>query len=163
MHPCNYCKELGHWHRDCPKHKAKGKPEEANVQTVQAVSANLSPTRIYVTAEVNGEPVRCLLDSGCGWSIISADLVPNAKLTPSQYSLFAANKASLDAVGDAVISFAIDGQQFEAKVSVSEKVDELLLGSDWLEKQGATWDFASGTVTLGDECIKVHRRHRASI
>ena len=131
MHPCDYCKELGHCHRDCPKHE-----KEAKVQTVQAVSANLSPTKIYVTAEVNGEPVRFLLDSGCKQSVISADLVPNANLTPSQYSLFAANKASLDVVGDAVISFAINGQQFQADISVSDKVDEILLGSDWLEKQG---------------------------
>jgi len=88
--------------------------------------------------------------------------VPQEKLTPLQYSLFAANKASLDVVGDAVITFAfaIDGQQFEAEVSVSEKVDQFLLGSDWLEKQGATWDFTSGTVTLGDQCFKMHRRHR---
>jgi len=42
----------------------------------------MSPTKIYVTAEVNGEPVRCLLDSGCERSDISADLVPNAELTP---------------------------------------------------------------------------------
>jgi len=162
MHPCNFCNELGHWHRDCPKRKEKAK-EEANVQTLQAVSTNLSPTKIYVTAEVNGEPMRCLLDSGCKQSVISTDLVPNVKLTPSQYSLFAANKASLDVVGDAVISFAVDGHQFKADVSVSEKVDEFLLGSDRLEKQGAKWDFASGTVTLGDQCIKVHHRHRAGI
>ena len=32
--------------------------------------------------------------------------------------------------------------------------------SCWLEKQGAQWDFASGTVTLGDRWIKVHCRHR---
>ena len=140
-HPCNYCKELGHWPRDCPKRKANGKPtEEDNVQTVLAVSANLSPTKIYVTAEVNGEPVLCLLDSGCEWSAISANLVPQAKLTPSQYSLFAANKASHDVLGDTVISIAIDGHQFEADVSVSGKVDKFLLGSDWLEKQGAQWD-----------------------
>ena len=62
--------------------------------------------------------------------------MPNANLTPLQYSLFAANKASLDVVGDTVISFAIDGQQFKADVSVSEKVDEFLLGSDWLENKG---------------------------
>jgi len=43
---------------------------------------------------------------------------------------------------------------------VSNKVDEFLLRSDWLEKYGAKWDFADGTVTLGDHCIKVHRRHR---
>jgi len=163
MHPCTYCKELGHWCRDCPKRKARGQEREANVQTVLAVSANMSPTKFYVTAEVSGEPVRCLLDSGCERSVISADLVPNAKLTPSQYSLYAANKASLDVVGDSVISFVIDGQLFEADVSMSAKVDEFLLGSDWLEKQGAKWDFADGTVTLGDHCIKMHRRHRAGI
>jgi len=46
---------------------------------------------------------------------------------------------------------------------VSNKVDEFLLGSDWLEKYGAKWDFAEGTVTLGDHCIKVHRRRREGI
>jgi len=166
MHPCTYCKELGHWRRDCPKCKARGQEREANVQTVLAVSANMSPTKIYVIAEVNGELVRCLLNSGCERSVISAELVPNAELTPSQYSLYAANKASLDVVGDSVISFVIDGQSMGKtlrQMSVSAKVDEFLLGSDWLEKQGAKWDFADGTVTLGDHCIKMHRRHRASI
>jgi len=155
--PCTYCKELGHWHQDCPKRKARDQEREANVQTVLAVSANMSPTEICVTAEVNGEPVRCLLDSGCERSVISTDLVP------SQYSLYAANKASLVVIGDSVISFVIDGQHFEADVSVSAKVDEFLLGSDWLKKQGAKWDFADGTVTLGDHCIKMLRRHRAFV
>jgi len=59
--------------------------------------------KIYVTAEINGEPVRCLLDSGCERSVINADLVPNAELTPSLYSLYAANKASLDVISDTVI------------------------------------------------------------
>ena len=112
------------------------------MQTFLAVSANMSPTKIYVTAEVNGEPVRCLLDSGCERSVISADLVPNAELTHSQYT------TSLNVVGDSVIPFVIDGHNFEADVSVSNKVDEFLLGSDWLEKYGAKWDFADGTVTL---------------
>ena len=82
---------------------------------------------------------------------------------PSQYSLYAANRASLDVIGDTVISFAIHGQHFEADVSVSERVDEFLLGSDWLEKQGAKWDFTSGITTLGDRCIQVHHRQRVGI
>jgi len=107
--------------------------------------------------------VRCLLDSGCERLVISADLVPHAKLAPSQYSLYAANKASLDVVGDSVISFVIDGQLFEVDVSVLAKVDKFLLGSEWLGKQGAKWDFADGTVTSGNHCIKMHHRHRAGI
>ena len=62
-----------------------------------------------------------------------------------------------------VISFVIDGHHFEADVSVSNKVEEFLLGSDWLEKYAAKWDFADGTVTLGDHSIKVHRRRREGI
>jgi len=123
----------------------------------------MSPTKIYVTTEINGQPVKCLLDSGCERSVISADLAPNASLKPLQYTLFAANKANLDVLGDTVLPFVIDGHTFQADVSVCSKVEDFLLGSDWLEKQGAQWDFASGTVTLGDRCIKVHRRNRAGI
>jgi len=120
-HPCNYCNEFGHWRRDCPKCKNRPR-EEANVQPVLTASVNMSPTKIYVTTEVNGEPVRCLLDSGCERSVISADLAPAAKLNPSQYSLFAANKASLDVLGDTVIPFVIDGHAFEADVSVARSM-----------------------------------------
>jgi len=168
-HPCYICKELGHWRKDCPKCKNKPK-EEANVQPILSVSANMSPTKIYVTAEINGEPMRCLLDSGCEQSVIAADLAPYAKLTPSQYSLFAANRASLDVLNDSLWPvelrppfFVIDGHNFEADVFVSNKVQNFLLGSDWLKQQGAQWDFAHGTVTLGDKCITVHRRHRTGI
>jgi len=113
----------------------------------------MSPTKIYVTAEVNGEPVRCLLDSGCERSVISAGLAPKPKPTPSQYTLFAVNKASLDVLGDTVVPFVIDGHAFEADVSVCDKVEDFLLGSNWLEQQGAQWDFAKGTVTLGTNVL----------
>ena len=43
------------------------------------------------------------------------------------------------------------------------KVEDFLLGSDWLEQQGAQLDFASGTMTLGNKSMKIHRRHRTGI
>jgi len=49
-HPCTFCKELGHWCRDCPKCKAKGQAkveeEKAKVTAVLAVNAIMSPTKI---------------------------------------------------------------------------------------------------------------------
>jgi len=125
--------KLGHWRKDCPKRKDQSR-EEANVQPVLSVGTNMSPTKIYVTPEVTGEPVRCLLDSGCERSVIVAGLAPESKLTPSQYSLFVANKASLNVLGDTVIPFVTDGHAFEADVSMCDKVKDFLLGSDWLEQ-----------------------------
>jgi len=66
-HPCYICKELGHWRKDCPKRKNKPK-QEANVQPALSISTCVSPT-----AEINGEPVRCLLHSGCERSVIVAE------------------------------------------------------------------------------------------
>ena len=74
-HPRFICKELGHWRKDYAKCKNKPK-EEVKAQPVLAISANMSPTKIYITAEINGEPVKCLLDSGCERSVIAADLAP---------------------------------------------------------------------------------------
>jgi len=107
-----------------------GQGRKLAFKPVLTVSANVSPTRIYVTAEVNGQPVRCLLDSGCERSVISADLAPKANLNPSQYTLFAANKANLDVLGDTVLPFVIDGHAFKADVSMCSKVEDFLLGSD---------------------------------
>ena len=95
--------------------------------------------------------MKCLLDSGCERSVISADLAPNAKLTPSQFSLFAANRASLDVIGDTTLPFVIDGHDFEADVSVSDKVEGFLLGSDWLEKQGGPVGFCPRYGNLGGQ------------
>ena len=92
-----------------PKMRSKERVRKLQRILFCLLNASMSPTKIYVTAEVNGEPIRCLLDSGCERSVISADLVPNAELTPLQYTLYATNRANLDVLGDCVISFAIDG------------------------------------------------------
>jgi len=45
-----------------------------------------------------------------------------------------------------------------ADVSVSPAVDEMLLGSDWLASNGCRWDFAAGTVRVGDLVIRTHQK-----
>jgi len=60
--------------------------------------------------------------------------------------------------GEMDLRFEIDGNCFEANVSVSPAIDDFLLGSDWLEANGAKWDFATGTLHLGDRVIRAYRR-----
>jgi len=121
----------------------------------------VSPTRIYsiyVTAYVEGKPVQCLLDSGCERSVISRNLVPSVKLTRSKYNLTVADKARLSILVDMKLHFSVDGSKFEANVSVSPAIDSFLLCSDWLKANEAKWDFATGTLHLGDRVIRAYRR-----
>jgi len=79
-------------------------------------------------------------------------------LTRTRYSLTVADKASLPILGDTNLHFEVDGNRFEANVSVSPAIDDFLLGSDWLEANGAKWDFATGTLHLGDRVTHAYRR-----
>jgi len=102
--------------------------------------------------------MRCLLYSGCDRSVISKQFVQNVKLNSPEYELFAANKTRLPVDGDTSICLTIDGRLLTAKVSVSPAVDELLLGRDWLVENGCKWDFAAGTMHIGDQLIKTHQK-----
>jgi len=77
---CHNCNEVGHWARDCPKPK---QPPKEQVQASSVSCQLVSLTRIYVTAYVDGRPIQCLLDSGYERSVISRNIIPNAKLTRS--------------------------------------------------------------------------------
>jgi len=80
------------------------------------------------------------------------------KLTRTWYNLTVADKASLPILGDTNFHFEVDGNRFEANVSVSPAIDDFLLGSDWLEANGAKWDFTTGTLHFGDHVIRAYRR-----
>jgi len=63
----------------------------------------------------------------------------------------------LPIVGDTHLHFTVDGHEFHANVLVSPAIDEFLLGSDWLVKNEAKWDFATGTISLGDKLFHAYR------
>jgi len=120
------------------------------------MSASVTDTYLRYSIR-RGKPIQCLLDSGCEHSVISRNVVPNARLTRSWYNLTVADKANLPILGDTTLHFEVDGNQFEANVSVSPATDDFLLGSDWLEANGAKWDFATGTLLSSDRVIHAYR------
>jgi len=67
-----------------------------------------------------------------------------------------ADKANLPILGDTTLHFEVDGNQFEANVSVPPAIDDFLLGSDWLEANGAKWEFATGTLHFSDRVNVIH-------
>jgi len=97
----------------------------ADVKTVSCPL--MSSISICVAAEVNWEPVHCLLDSGCERSDIAHNLALHATMTLSRYTLSATNCMDLPILGDADFQFTIDGHKFVANVFVLPDIDEFLL------------------------------------
>ena len=110
-------------------------------QAVTGTVSSCAVNRIHVMAEIQGKPIHCLLDSGCDRSVIGRRCVPSAKLNPSTYELFTANKAPLRVIGDLDIAFTVDGHPMEANLSVSPDIEKLLLGSDWLVRNQCHLNF----------------------
>jgi len=109
-------------------------------------------------ARFRNRPIRCLLDSGCERNVVCRRCVQGVRLKRTQYVLSAANKTALSINGDADLHFTIDGHAVTANVSVSPVIDELLLGSDWLVQNQCRWDFAAGTVYIGDRLMHTYGR-----
>jgi len=136
---------------ECPK---RPPGNQAVTGTVSSRAVN----RVHVMAEIQGKPIRCLLDSRCDRSVIGRSCVLSAKLNLLTYELFTANKAPLRVIGDLDIAFTVDGHPMEANVSVSSDIEELLLGSDWLIRNQCHWNLAAGTIKMGDLELETHKK-----
>ena len=70
-----------------------------------------------------------LLDTGCDRSLIGRRLLPPGfQVTPTKGRLFAANKTEIPVHGEIELPFHVGERQLSAVVSVTDVVDELILG-----------------------------------
>jgi predicted aspartyl protease len=99
-----------------------------------------------------------ILDTGCEMSIVSSRLMDSTPLEVTTLRLYAANGKDIPLLGTMNIPIIIEGHHTMAKVVVSDVIDELILGVDWLTTQGCVWDFKKATLNIGEWQIPVCRR-----
>jgi predicted aspartyl protease len=121
-------------------------------------ASKLKSAELYAKAKLNGRNIACLFDSGAVQSIIGRKLVPDATLKSSDIKLFAANGTEIKIIGAMTVDFTIEGQPMSADVVVSEDIEELILGIEWLKAHECKWDFGSATASIGNSVFKMHRR-----
>ena len=62
--------------------------------------------------------------------------VPNANLTPTTFSLFAANGTKVPILGSIRLAFTVYGMPRVADLLVLDAVEEVILGITWLRENG---------------------------
>src|SRR6266516_1423972 len=120
-----------------------------------------SSPNTYIEIQIAGGKHRCLLDSGCDFSLIPYKLVPNAILDPINMDVYAANGSTIKILGSMMSHFEIEGEPVTANLLVSEHVEEFMLGYDWLSQQHIVWDFSGKKVIFRGKDVKLKPRTSA--
>ena len=89
-------------------------------------------------------------DTGCSVSMISRKLLPKVKIEPCVQPVWAANGSQINILGKARIYFDVQGLKLYADVLVSDDIQELYLGIDWLKQNDCRWQLVEDVLIIND-------------
>ena len=154
MECCN-CREIGHIRRACPylrQVNEKGPRGYPSLTNVRGATCNeMDKGRVYLKVSIDGRTHYCLLDTGCDLTLISALIVGKDKVRQSSHELFAANGTKIPIRGWTTIEARLGKTPIEINGLVSEHVTEIMLGIDWLQDYGVTWNFLKTEIHIEGE------------
>ena len=75
-------------------------------------------------------------------------VAPGPELESTNRKLFAANGTSIPLLGKIIVKFRIRDIECSAAVVVSETVEDMILGIDWLRQNNCHLELGSGTLVL---------------
>ncbi|KAG9290808.1 hypothetical protein G9A89_011771 [Geosiphon pyriformis] len=110
-------------------------------------------TAMYTKAEIEGKPIRLILNSGSARSIITYQLMQQLKRNidrPVQTVIVTANGMKKTPVGEIDnFSFTIDRITIPVKVLVMDASQyQALVGNDWLQKANANLNWETQELTI---------------
>ena len=110
-----------------------------------------------------GTVVYGLLDTGCGISVVSRQVIPDLQLKQTTQKLYAANGTEIALLGEVELTLLMSGQAVTAAVVVSEEVDDLILGIDWLGRPRCLWSFAQNLIEIHEKVLRWISRPRQNM
>jgi len=141
---CWRCGQPGHMQRNCGL--TIQAPEEVKKlsSAVNRGSHGLDRANVYLRMQLGDRSLPCSLDSGCEVTLIPKPVVEAVRgvvMSPSSQRLWAANGTEIEIVGEVTVPLLLDGRCIDTTALVSPDVEEVILGSDWLQAHTCLWDF----------------------
>ena len=105
----------------------------------------------YVKAMVGNLYCNCLLDTGSEVTIVAARLVKGMTINQTTHTLKAANGTSIPLLREVILPMSIGNFKTTMSGLVSEHIEEVMLGIDWLTINKVVWDFGQLRIQIGSE------------
>ena len=161
---CWRCGQPGHMQRNCKLPASQ--PDKKLTGAVNRGSRGLDRANVYVRMQLGDKLLPCLLDSGCEITLMPKSVVEaarNVEVLPCSQRLWAANGTEIEITGEATVPLLLDGRCISTRALVSPDVEEVMLGSDWLQAHDCLWDFGHGRLFIdGRAAVTLSRKHRLS-
>ena len=94
---------------------------------------------------------------------VSRRVIPNERLKPTTQKLYASNGMEIAMLGEVKLTLMLADYEVTAAMVVSEEVDDLILGIDWLGCQRYRWSFAQNLNEIGGKVVRLINRPRRSM
>jgi len=168
---CWRCGQRGHYRSECPvpaytlnqignggnandSQTMDGRTDDRNVNLLSC----RNEAETYIDINLKGRTVQALLDTGSDLSICPLRLCKNVKITPVTIELYAANETSVKVLGQTRIHFSVGNLDSYADVLVSDQVDELLLGFDYMKRNNCSWLFDKDRLIIHGHSVPLQTR-----
>ena len=165
---CYRCGKEGHISTNCENKANQGKEENGraalNDQTgrkpagAEKDSVRKIGRTLYARMEINSKWLDCLIDTGSEVNLIPAKFSNNLEIQPTKRVLQAANGTCIEVLGEVELAVRVAGLSLNTTFIVSDQIEEVLIGVDWLQVHGCCISFPENIMSIKGQRIPLLKK-----
>ena len=147
---------------DSKSNESRGRYEPRSTQNSKRVNAAEIDNNgaLYSRFKIQGIERACLIDSGSEVSIIPLKWSEGLEIMSSQGNLRAVNGTRITLYGEVEAGIEVGYRTVSTSLLVTDQIDTVILGLDWLTVNSCRIDFSSNEMQIGDICVQLYRLTR---
>ena len=118
--------------------------ENSGANVITETSPGRGVSEAYLEVRLYSKMIYALLDTGCENTVIGKRLLTNVELQPTTQKLFNASGNEMKLLGEVDLRLKVGHYWTIVRAVVTESINELILGLEWIKQNHSTWDFTSG-------------------
>ena len=155
---CYTCGEIGHFSRYCPSRRQKYGNAVPRPAYARGVTNDEAVAPAYLNVKINGRVYPCLLDTGSDVTLIPCRLLRDQMIQKTNQYCVAANGTEIPIKGKTTLQAWIGNTPIIISGLVTDHIQEVMIGIDWLKSNNVFWDFANGEVIIAGETHRLVTR-----